>query len=275
MGLQVLPKIRTLFGSRKKRRERLRQRPFPPEWLAIIKRNIPYFRLLPPGDRHELLGHVQVFLSEHRFEGCGGLEMTDEIRVTIAAQACLLLLHRDTDDYPMLGSIIVYPAGYIARNRERLPDGAVLVGEQARLGESWHRGPVVLSWDDVLQGAADIHDGHNVVLHEFAHQLDAESGAEEGAPYLPRRSMVAAWARVLGHEYRELLDEIRQHHRTLLDAYGAKNPAEFFAVATEAFFEMSTALRDRHPELYEQLKLFYRQDPAALVEAYGVRCQES
>jgi MtfA peptidase len=251
-----------MFGFKKRRRERLRRKPFPPEWLAIVERNVPYFRLLSEDDRRELLGHVQVFIAEHRFEGCGGLQMIDEIRVTIAAQACLLLLHRETDYYPLMGSIVVYPEGYLASTNRRLSDGNILSERQARLGESWHRGPVVLSWDDVRRGAADIHDGQNVVLREFAHQLDGESGAEEGLPYLPRRSMVLAWARVLGHEYRELLEEVQLNHRTLLDAYGAKNPAEFFAVATEVFFEKPIALRRLHPELYEQLRLFYRQDPA-------------
>ena len=147
----------------------------------------------------------------------------------------------------------------------------MLVEDQARLGESWHRGAVVLSWDDVRRGAADIHDAQNVVLHEFAHQLDSESGGVEGLPDLPRGSLVSAWARVLGREYRELAEEIRRRHATLLDPYGATNPAEFFAVATETFFERPLALRRRHPELYEQLKLFYRQDPALRFEPQAGR----
>ena len=121
---------------------------------------------------------------------------------------------------------------------------------------------MVLSWDDVLAGAADIHDGHNVVLHEFAHQLDKEAGYGDGAPDLPQRSMYVAWARVLSAEYAHLVDAIHQNHPTVLDPYGATNPAEFFAVATEAFFEKPAALKSLHPELYEQLRQFYEQDPA-------------
>jgi Mlc titration factor MtfA (ptsG expression regulator) len=132
-----------------------------------------------------------------------------------------------------------------------------------RLGESWHRGAVVLAWDDVLHGAADPRDGHDVVLHEFAHQLDQEDGAANGAPRLPKPSMYAAWARVLGEEFEGLAESREQHRRTVLDKYGATNPAEFFAVATEAFFEKPLQLRKRHAELYEQLAAFYRQDPAS------------
>ena len=218
---------------------------------------------LPPEDRDELIGHIKVFLAEKRFEGCGGIQITDEVRVTIAAQACVLLLHRATDDYPTLSSILVYPTTYLVPGGHRTPDGLVSDEPQARLGESWTRGEVVLVWDNVLSGAADIHDGHNVVLHEFAHQLDQEDGAGDGAPVLARRSMYVAWARVLGHDFDQLVRDTERHHRTLLDRYGATSPAEFFAVATETFFEKPRQLRSKHPELYAELRDFYRQDPAA------------
>lgn len=249
--------------SRRRRRERLRQRPLPDSWIAIIERNVPYYRTLDAPDRRELQGHIQVFLAEKRFEGCGGLELTDEIRVTIAAQACVLLLHRDTDYYPSLRTILVYPDPYIARVARKLPGGIAIEGREVRLGESWVAGAIVLSWDDVLRGAADIHDGHNLVFHEFAHQLDAESGSANGAPNLPRRSMYIAWARVMRAEYAHLLDDLAHHRDTVLDDYGGTSPAEFFAVATECFFEKSVQLEKTHPALYDQLKLFYRQDPAA------------
>jgi Mlc titration factor MtfA (ptsG expression regulator) len=247
---------------RRRRRAVIRGRPFPPEWRAIIERNVPYVAHLPREDREALAGHVQVFLAEKRFEGCGGLEITDEVRVTIAAQACILLLHLQTDYYPNLVSILVYPTTYVVRGGHRTPQGLVAEGPEARLGESWARDVVVLAWDSVLSGAADIHDGHNVVLHEFAHQLDQENGAGDGAPALPRRSMYVAWARVLGHDFDQLVQDVERHHRTLIDQYGATNPAEFFAVVTETFFEKPGQLRSRHPELYAQLRDFYRQDPA-------------
>lgn len=252
-----------MFGFKRRRRERIRNQPFPSQWLDILNRNVPYCRSLTAADQKELQGHIQIFLHEKRFDGCGGLEMTDEIRVTIAAQACILLLHRKTDYYPTLRSILVYPHHYFASVTQRQPDGTIIEGAQGRLGESWYRGAVVLSWDDVRRGAADIRDGHNVVFHEFAHQLDGELGANEGLPDLPRRSMYATWARVLGLEYNHLIDDLKHRRRTLLNGYGATSPAEFFAVVTEAFFEKPAALKRRHPELYAELMDFYQQDPAA------------
>jgi Mlc titration factor MtfA (ptsG expression regulator) len=247
---------------RRRRREAIRSRPLPPGWHAIIERNVPYVGHLSSRDQDELAGHVQVFLTEKHFEGCGGLQITDEIRVTIAAQACILLLHRQTDYYPRLVSILVYPAAYVVPGGARTPDGFVADEPQARLGESWGRGVLVVAWDSALAGAADIHDGHNVVLHEFAHQLDQESGVADGAPLLPRRSMYVAWARVLGREFSSLVRDVERQHRTLIDQYGATDPAEFFAVVTETFFEKPHQLRSKHPELYFQLQQFYCQDPA-------------
>ena len=236
--------------------------PLPASWLEIIERNVPYARLLSKEDRDELGEHIQVFLDEKTFEGCGGLQITDEIRVTVAAQACLLLLHRTTDYYPTLRTVLVYPSAYAAPITESVGHGVVREGISVRSGESWRRGSVILSWDDVLHGAADIHDGHNVVLHEFAHQLDQEAGAAEGAPVLPKRSMYVAWARVLSAEYARLQKDAKFGRRTIIDKYGAVNPAEFFAVATECFFEQALQMKEKHPELYEELQLFYRQDPA-------------
>jgi Mlc titration factor MtfA (ptsG expression regulator) len=251
---------------RRRRRDAIRRRPCPAEWRGFIEKNVPYVACLPPEDREELVGHVQVFLAEKRFEGCGGLQITDEVRVTIATQACVLLLHRQTEYYPQLVSILVYPTTYLVPGGRRAAGGLVSDAPQARLGESWARDVVVLAWDSVLSGAADIHDGHNVVLHEFAHQLDQESGAGDGVPMLPRRSMYVAWARVLGHDFDQLVRDTQQNHRTLIDHYGATNPAEFFAVVTETFFEKPRQLRSKHPALYSQLQQFYRQDPAALGE---------
>jgi MtfA peptidase len=252
-----------MFETRKKRRERLMKTPLPPEWLSIVERNVPYYRVLPPEDRLELQGLIQVFLAEKHFEGCEGLKITDEIRLTIAAQACILLLKRKTDFYPSLMSILVYPHAYVAPMRRREPGGVVSEGVQALVGQTWDKGSLVLSWDDVVRGASDIRDGRNVVFHEFAHQLDNEAGLADGAPLLPRPSMYAAWARILGREYKALIDSIEHNRPTLIDSYAATNPAEFFAVATEFFFEKPVQLKERHPELYEELRIFYEQDPAS------------
>jgi Mlc titration factor MtfA (ptsG expression regulator) len=252
-----------MFGLfKRRRRERLRSQPFPPEWDAILRKNVPLYGRLGEADRRELHGHIHVFLAEKHFEGCGGLALTDEIRVTIAAHACLLLLRRETDYYRRLVTILVYPHAYVARSVEPIGGGVVLEGEVARLGEAWRDGVVVLSWDDVRAGAADIHDGHNVALHEFAHQLDQEDGAADGAPILDHPSRYVTWARVLGAEFEKLRSDAGRGRKSVLDRYGATNPAEFFAVATECFFEKPAQLRKKHPELYEELKAYYRQDPA-------------
>jgi MtfA peptidase len=256
-----------MFGLLKRRRRgRLRAAPFPPEWEQILRKNVPLYGRLPETDRRELHGHIHVFLAEKHFEGCGGLTLTDEIRVTIAAQACLLLLHRDTDYYCRLITILVYPSAYIARSVEPIGGGVVLEGEVARLGEAWRDGVVVLSWDDVRAGASDIHDGHNVVLHEFAHQLDQEDGAADGAPILEHRSRYVAWARVLGVEFEQLRRDAERGRPSVLDDYGATNPAEFFAVATECFFERPVRMKAKHPDLFEELKGYYRQDPVEFVD---------
>jgi Mlc titration factor MtfA (ptsG expression regulator) len=246
---------------KKRRRAALREEPFSAAWRAILEANVPYLRLLSAEEQTELEDHIKVFLAEKSFEGCGGLQLTEEITVTIAAQACLLLLHRETDYYPELESILVYPSTYVVPAEQR-EGGVVAEGASARLGESWQRGMVVLAWDAVLRGASDIRDGRNVVLHEFAHQLDQEDGSADGAPELPRRSMYPAWAHVLGSEFDELIEKVGRHRRAVIDEYGATNPAEFFAVVTETFFEKPRQLKAKHPELYDQLVLFYRQDPA-------------
>jgi len=254
-----------VFGLKKRRRQRLAMEGFPPEWLTVVKRRMPFYRLLSEEQQCELRGLIRVFLAEKRFEGCGGLELTDEMRVTIAAQACLLLLGRETDIYSKLRSVLVYPHAYVAPGHSRQPDGTVTEGRQGRQGESWTQGYVVLSWEDVVYGAGGVREGRNVVLHEFAHQLDNESGAPEGAPLLAEISMYSEWARVFGAEYQALCERVERNQPTLLDAYGAVSPAEFFAVATEYFFELPIELGALHPELYQQLKLYYGQDPASLI----------
>ncbi len=245
------------------RRNRVSARPFPPAWDEILTRNVPLDARLPDEDRTDLRRRIQIFLAEKHFEGAGGLQLTDEIRVTVAGGACLLLLHRDEEYYPGLVTVLVYPTAYRVHSREHSVDGLVTEGSQVRLGEAWTAGTVVLSWDNVRRGAARIGDGHNVVLHEFAHQLDFEDRDANGAPVLAHHDMYAAWAKVLGEEFEQLGDAVDHHERTLIDAYGSHSPAEFFAVATETFFERSVELRAEHPELYRQLQGFYRQDPAA------------
>ena len=249
-----------LFKSR--RRARLRAQSAPPAWRAILERNLPVFTRLTPDDQVELLGHTQVFLAEKHFEGAGGLELTDEIRVTIAAQACLLLMHRETDYYPELVSIIVYPSGYTAHEERHIGGGIWSDAPEDRLGHTGQRlRALVLAWDSVRHGATAPSDGENLVLHEFAHQLDFENKRSDGTPALETRGDYLAWGRVMSAEFEALRDASDAGVPTLLDSYGATDPAEFFAVITEVFFERPRALRRLHPALFGQLQRFYRQDP--------------
>lgn len=251
-----------MFLFKKWRRKRIAGRPFPAGWLGIIEANVSIYRKLTRADKEELQRHILIFLAEKHFVGCGGLEITDEIRVTIAAQACVLLLHRQTDYYPGLHSILVYPAAYVAKATRHLAGGIVEEGFDVRLGESWHHGSVVLSWDDVRRDSADIRAGHNVALHEFAHQLDASAGQGDNSEVLQRQSTFIAWARVLHKNYLKLQQDLSSNRPTLLGSYAGQDPAEFFAVATEYFFERPKDLQKTYPDLYQELSNFYHQNPA-------------
>lgn len=252
------------------RRRRALASQFPASWLTILER-LPLYQRLDTTDRAELRDRIKVFLAEKYFEGCGGFVITDEVKVTIAANACLLLLRRDTDYYPNCTSILVYPAEYYVRSSTPGPGGVMFEGTTMRAGESWHNafgsgsgGPVVLSWRSVHRAQADDNGGHNVVLHEFAHQLDGESGAMDGLPALENSAHLLPWARVMSGEYRALVQALTLGApRPFIDPYGATNPAEFFAVCTELFFENPIELRDKHPDLYSRFVSFFKQDPAS------------
>jgi hypothetical protein len=238
-------------------------RPFPEEWRAIMTKNVSMIETLTPDEQRELEKLMLAFVDEKNFEGAGGLVVTDEMKVTIAAQACVLLLHRDTDIYPKLESIVIYPSAYKAKKVDALASGVVIENEQGRLGESWHQGLVVLAWDAVRSGTMNASDGRNVVLHELAHQLDQEDGVADGAPDLQTRELRKSWAEVLGAEYEDLREHVHVGRSSDIDEYGATNPAEFFAVLTEMFFEQGPRLKSSHPDLYAEFATFYRQDPAA------------
>lgn len=256
--------------GKQQRRAKLKAASFPVAWSRFLEDRFAIYLRLPESDRKELQGHIQVFLAEKRFEGCGGLAMTEEMKICIAAQACLLLLHRETDYYPGLRSVLVYPTTYFVKTTRHVGSGILEEGHASRLGEAWDSGAVVLAWDAVEAGAADPADGHNVVFHEFAHQLDFEDGRSDGAPLLGadepwyrRKSRYQTWARVLKAEFEKLRANVDAGQPSALDEYGATNPAEFFAVATEFFFERPRQLQERCCELYEELKGFYKQDPAS------------
>ena len=247
----------------KRHRTHLLNAPPPEEWMPILQKTLPVIDHLSAEHRTQLFGKMQVFLGSIHFEGCGGQEITEEVRVTVAAQACMLLLGRQTRIYPRLKTILIYPHTYRSGQRGMFGGSN---GSGARLGESWDRGVVVLSWNSVAGGARNFEDGHNVTFHEFAHQLDQEDGAADGAPILEKRSAYATWAAVFNREYQALVKKTRRGRKSTMDRYGATNPAEFFAVASETFFEKPRQLQARHPQLFDELKGYYRVDPTDWTE---------
>lgn len=245
----------------KKRRAALFATPLSSEAVALIEHTTPIYQRLPASLQQQLQGHIQIFLDEKKFYGFDGIEINDEIRLTVAANACLLILNRPSSYFPSFRSIYVYPSTYIAIQQRH--EGALKTeSQQHRHGESWFRGPIVLAWDASIRGAMDMKDGHNVILHEFAHKLDEEDGQVDGAPALGSHSRYSAWAKAMYPEYKTLLQQARRGQNSVLDHYGATNPAEFFAVLVETFFEKPRQLQSKHPELYRQLKLYFQLDPA-------------
>lgn len=248
------------------RRKRVRQAAFPAVWRKILRERVPLVRKLPEHLQLQLKKHMQVFIAEKSFLGCDGLEVTEEMRVVIAAQACLLILNRPTDYFANVRQILVYPGAFVVN--QVTVDGAGVHQEDAevRLGESWSQGQVILSWEDSLHGAAVADDGYNVVIHEFAHQLDQENGAAQGAPppLLGDAGHDAQrWSTVFHAAYAHLQAQVRHGVDGLLDPYGAQSPGEFFAVVSEVFFEQPRALSVEYPALYQELQGYYKLDPAA------------
>lgn len=243
-----------------RRRHQLRSQPFPAHWRPLLMQ-LPLVRRLPANLQLQLKAHMQVFLAEKPMLGCGGLELTDAIRIPIAAQACLLLLNRKTDYYANLRQILVYPGPFVVNRQQPIGSGVMQDLRQVLSGESWSQGQVVLSWQDVQNDSADGSDGRNVVIHEFAHQLDQENGQANGAPMLRSRNAYQDWSQVFGLAFAHLQQRVAAGQGGLLSDYGATNPGEFFAVASEVFFEQSRQLADEQPALFAQLRDFYAVDP--------------
>ena len=252
----------------RRRRRHLRRTPFPAQWLTYVLENVPYFSVLPPEDQEELLGHVRVLLDEKHFEGCRAFDITDEVRVTIAGHAACLLLHRVADYFPKLRTILVYPSLFLVEDHYPDEDGIVSTGADEHAGQSWDLGAVVLAWDEVVRSSNPSREGYNVVLHEFAHQLDLADHFADGTPSLRDEAHYERWIEVFKAGYDDLIRDVRRGRRTVIDEYGATSEAEFFAVATEAFFETPLRLRRKHPDLYGELSAYFRQDPADLVEKH-------
>lgn len=261
LGLLVAASI---FGYplwRKRKRHQVAGRPFPKAWRKLLQNNVPYYRLLPADLQLKLKGHIHVFLEEKTFVGCEGLKVTEAMQVIIAAQACMLMMNKDEEIFPDTKTIYLYPSQFIVSREQANADGVREEKVSVLQGESWSYGQVVLSWSDSLQGAVHPFDGHNVVMHEFAHQLDQASGAVNGAPPIPADMSAQQWKEVLSTAYQSLKYRVAHHKDCVIDKYGATNEGEFFAVVTECFFEKPEELLYEYPALYEQFKMFYRLDP--------------
>lgn len=246
---------------RTRRRAALARSEFPPAWRRILLRRLPAYRRLPPPLQRTLRERVLVFLAETPFIGCGGLEITLEMRLLVAAQACMLVLGRPPGGLASVREVLMYPGAFVAHRTSTDALGLQREERHVLVGESWQRGQVILSWADVQTAAADPDAGRNVVMHEFAHQLDQENGPANGAPDLGERARYATWSRTLGQAYAELRRRVAADEPSVIDAYGASDPAEFFAVATEAFFARPDRLAEDEPALYAELAAFYRVDP--------------
>jgi len=237
--------------------------PVPALWRSLIASRVPLSDRLTPVQRERLLLKMQSLVQGRRWEGCAGLRLTEEMQVIIAAHACLLVLEQPGEPYPSLRNILIYPGTFRPRRFSWTPSAEGEAQEEPSLGESWKQGAVILAWDSAEAGAQDPGDGENVVLHEFAHQLDATSGQFDGTPRLLDAAALGSWTRMLDLNFEQLVREAEAGTHGALDHYGATNRAEFFAVATEAFFERPTALQQERPALYEALRRYYGQDPAA------------
>ncbi|HOU55705.1 MAG TPA: zinc-dependent peptidase [Smithellaceae bacterium] len=267
-----------MFGwLAKKRRRKILEAPFPFEWEAIIRKNMAHYKLLDEDEQRRLRERIAVFMAEKNWEGCGGLELTDEIRVTVSAMACLLILNLPRQDYENVESILVYPSERI------LPEQKIGFFETALApletpgpisGQAFEQGPILLVWDAVHESIRYAGYGYNVVYHEFAHKLDMQDGVADGTPRLRDRAEYRDWVKTCSREYKKLLKNVERGKRTFLDEYGAKDEAEFFAVATEHFFDQPLGMKRAVPELYRVLKNFYRQDPAARESQYAAAREE-
>tara|TARA_R110001606_G_scaffold339869_1_gene488007 strand:+ start:812 stop:1636 length:825 start_codon:yes stop_codon:yes gene_type:complete len=246
--------------SARRRRKQLLASQLSPDQRAIVMRSVPLVRRLPGALRQTLEGKIALFLHQIEFIGCDGVEVTEEMRLSIAAQACLLVVNTDAW-YVNLLTVLIYPGAFKSRRAEH--NGYVVTErETVRTGESWARGPVILSWADARQGAIDDSDGHNVVFHEFAHQLDDLSGHTDGVPVLDKGQSFAEWERVFVTAFKAHSRKVESGYPTVLDAYGATGPEEFFAVAVETFFERPAELKREEAGVYRQLESLLRLDPA-------------
>ena len=254
-----------------RRRKKILQESFPPAWEDIIRRNFVHYCMLDDDEHRRLHKLIQIFIIEKSWEGCGGLELTDEICVTISAQACLLILNLPHTTYENVESIIVYPSEVVLPERQLGFFETTLEPLEPPYpitGQAFEQGPLILVWDAILESIRHAGSGYNVVFHEFAHKLDMQDGVADGTPKLRDRAEYRDWVKTCSREYLQLLKDVEKGKRTFLDEYGATDEAEFFAVATEHFFDQPLPMIKSAPELYRVLKEYYCQDPAKRAGKY-------
>ena len=245
-----------------RRRRKLLAEPVPSDWREIVLENVRLSRALGADELPRLLDLSRVFVAEKNWEGCGSQVITDEVKLTIAAQASLMIMRRPDLDFDHVLTILVYPRGFVAPRHTEIGGGLTIVGDEARAGEAWHRGPGILSWDEALAGTRGETDGSNLILHEFAHQLDMrKGGVADGTPPMRRGEELRRWREVLTRGMRQLEIDCRRDRPGALDCYGLESPAEFFAVATEAVFELPEELQWEQPALFAFLSEYYRLLP--------------
>lgn len=249
-----------------RRRRRLLEEAFPAAWIDVLDQNVAAYNLLDEPEQTRLRELVQVFVAEKHWEGCGGLELDDEIRITVAGTGCLMLVGRDHDLFSEVESILIYPSAVVAREHGRSifdPGNRPVELERPVLGQAVHGGAVVLAWDSALHGARDPRDGRNVVIHELAHKIDFLDGTADGTPGLDGSAARRAWAATFAPAYLAHKARAEKGRRSFLDDYAITNEAEYFAVATEAFFEKPRALQRELPAIYASLREFFNLDLAA------------
>ncbi|MFY8326346.1 M90 family metallopeptidase [Pseudoalteromonas sp. ZZD1] len=228
---------------------------------ALLLRYMPIYQKMTDADRAKLERHIVWFLNEKRFIGCDGLELSEPMKLIVAADACVLVLNKPWPLYKNVKEILLYPSAYYAPQTSRDNAGLVSYHNTVRQGESWPGGTLVLSWRDVLEGNRLPSDGHNLVFHEFAHQLDQETGKTTGTPILSKTGDYQEWARVFSRAYNQLKMHVAYSMPHVIHSYGATNEAEFFAVITETFLEKPSELRHYDPEIYTMLVNYYQFDP--------------
>lgn len=248
-----------MFGwLRKNKRRRLVAKPFPADWEDILAINATFLKSFDGQQQARIRHSIQILVAEKNWEGCGGLSVTDEHRVTIAAQIARMTVHFDAEFFDAVLSILIYPSAYLAKSQTQLTGGVIVEGSSGRLGEAWHRGPVILSWNEVQENVRSRYPQRNVVIHEFAHQLDMRNGSDaDGFPTLESADSARQWSRVMPAAFEKLAHKCQYGIPTVLDCYGATNPAEFFAVASESYFEQPVELEDQWPDVFELLDDFY------------------